>query len=180
LGEIILEMKEKESFTILSFDPALITGWSVIWHCSDELSKQIHIIASGIIDISKVEGYGNRLEEYRKQIDDLLYFYKPTFIITEEVTFATGNHLTKRLHSGLRAIIAMETYQYNRVEANFMNANTARKLIGVGGNAEKSEVARYLKAMSMAEENPVDWENDNITDSLCLSVALLNEIQGIR
>ena len=45
--------------------------------------------------------------------------------IVVEVTFATVNHQTKRLHAGLRAIIAPESYRKMEVDANFMVANTA-------------------------------------------------------
>ena len=165
-----------EAFTILAFDPALRTGWSVLWYRQD---KPIYIIASGIVDISKIEGYGYRLDEFRKQIADLLYLYKPTFIIAEEVTFAMGNHIVKRLHAGLRGIIALETYRYNRVEANFISANTARKTIGAGGGAKKPQVAKFLQAMGMIEEKPVvNWGDYDVTDSIALGVALITEVKN--
>ncbi|PIU55605.1 MAG: hypothetical protein COS89_06865, partial [Deltaproteobacteria bacterium CG07_land_8_20_14_0_80_38_7] len=72
----------------------------------------------------------------------------------------------------------LETYRYNRVEANFISANTARKTIGAGGRAKKTEVAKYLQGMGMIEEKPVDWEDYDITDSIALGVALIVEVKN--
>uniref|UniRef100_A0A6H1ZWV8 Putative Crossover junction endodeoxyribonuclease n=2 Tax=viral metagenome TaxID=1070528 RepID=A0A6H1ZWV8_9ZZZZ len=160
---------------ILSFDPALTTGWASLWH---EMGEPIHIVSSGSFTLAKA-GFGERMWDFSLRVGDLIILLKPTFVIAEEVTFAAkkGNHQVRRLHSGLRAIIALQTWKRRGMEANFMAASSARKTIGVGGGASKDEVAQHLKSMGLVEEQPVDWGNDNISDAIALGVALIKEIE---
>lgn len=161
---------EEDNYIVLGLDPALTTGWSVI----ENRQGKITILATGIIELTAYE-LGSRMLEYGIAIRELLQLWKPYFVVAEESN-VFFNKTSVRLQGALRGKIAEETRRFMDVEANFIQATSARRLIGVGGGAKKKEVAQYLQVQGYEEEQPVDWCNRDITDALCIGIGFIREI----
>lgn len=124
----------------------------------------------GVIEPDQSLTFGERLSEFREELDRLLIKYKPDVVVIEDAYYSPGFgniHTLKTLAKF--AGVALELCSQHGIETKIITATKARKYCckGKEGKITKRDVFDYFIDYYNLEDWSYNKDNDK-TDAMCL------------
>lgn len=146
----------RENFTCLGVDTASRTGWAKIVTTSKEVK-----IDYGFIDIDSKD----RNFKFNQMIEIFPSLIKGCDKVVIEDVFLKFNVMVHSFLSRIGMIVYVICHQQGIKEKGFIWATTARKNIGIKGNAKKEEIHREF-----IEKFDIKIDDPDIMDAVILAL----------
>ena len=150
LGKLI-----KRNITVLGIDTASRTGWVKI-----TVNSKVKI-DYGFIDITSKDRYF----KFNQMIEIFPDLIKGCDKVIIEDVYLKFNVMIHAMLSRIGMIVYVLAHQLGIKEKEFMWASTARKNLGLKGNAKKEEMHKEFK-----EKYNINIEDEDIMDALILAM----------
>ena len=150
LGKLI-----KRNITVLGIDTASRTGWAKI-----TVNSKVKI-DYGFIDITSKDRYF----KFNQMIEIFPDLIKGCDKVIIEDVYLKFNVMIHAMLSRIGMIVYVLAHQLGIKEKEFMWASTARKNLGLKGNAKKEEMHKEFK-----EKYNINIEDEDIMDALILAM----------
>ena len=147
---------------ILGIDPGTnLMGYGLI----GVNGKQCHLIAMGVISLSKIDGHDQKLKLIFERTLHLIDEYKPNLLAIEAPFF--GKNVQSMLKLGRAQGVSIAAALYRDVPIEEYQPRKIKQSITGNGNASKEQVAKMLKTLLKIETLP---KNLDATDGLAAAV----------
>ncbi len=151
-----------EDRIILGIDPGTtIMGYGLI----SVKGKQMHLIALGVLHLSKLSDHGLKLKTIFEKTLALIEEYKPDDLALEAPFF--GKNVQSMLKLGRAQGVAMAAGLFRQVPIFEYSPKKVKQSITGNGNASKEQVASMLQTLLSFTETP---EYLDATDGLAVAV----------
>lgn len=147
---------------ILGIDPGTsMMGYGVV----GINAKQMTLVATGIINLSKVEGHDQKLKQIFAKTLSLIDEFSPQILAIEAPFY--GKNIQSMLKLGRAQGVSMAAALYRDLPIEEYSPRKIKQSITGNGNASKEQVAAMLKTLLKMEKLP---KNLDATDGLAAAV----------
>ena len=127
---------------ILGVDPgSQRTGWGIV----ESTGSRSNYIASGVVDLRKIDGLANKLGHLSTEIDQVLREYKPSAVTVESVFHGKNAKSALILGQARGAVLAT----LGRASLDYIELSPAEIKLSVAGHgrADKKQVAQMVERL---------------------------------
>ena len=147
---------------ILGVDPgSQRTGWGIV----ESTGSRSNYIASGVVDLRKIDGLANKLGHLSTEIDQVLREYKPSAVTVESVFHGKNAKSALILGQARGAVLAT----LGRASLDYIELSPAEIKLSVAGHgrADKKQVAQMVeRLLKIKLKGPADE-----FDALAIAIA---------
>ena len=148
---------------ILGIDPGTnVLGFGVI----GILNKEIHLISSGVVKMSKLENHELKLKSIFKNISTIIEKHLPDEVAIESPFF--GKNVQSMLKLGRAQGVAMAAVLIKDLPISEYSPRKIKKSITGNGASSKEQVAAMLKSIFKQNEIPKSLDaTDGLATAVC-------------
>ena len=112
------------------------------------------IVSLGSIELKQDMNLHTRLVAMCHDVDTLLHKYNPDHLCLEDIYYCPGRYSAFRALAMLRGALIWEYWLKKLAYPIIVSAVSARKYLGIKGNAHKDEIVEFLnKTLNLKIEN---------------------------